>query len=124
VSVTSHRAQAAQRQIQRAIAWATESLELTDQEVGAALGASARSVMRWRDAAHQPSGRHLEAAERLLVLALALDDAFKGDMARMHAWLHEPLPVFKGETPLRRILRGAVDDVVAVVAGVEGGAFA
>lgn len=67
---------------------------------------------------------HVEAAERLLVLAHALEEAFRGDMPRLHAWLHEPLPVFKGRTPLRKIVQGEVDDVIAVVANADIGAFA
>ena len=121
---STYRADAARDQVQRAIEWASGTLELSVQEVGFALGASQRSVARWIDEDNYPSNKHVQAAERILVLAFALHEVFGKDMKRLHAWLHEPLPVFKGRTPLRMILDGAVEDVITVVANVEGGVFA
>ena len=106
------------------MAWARETLELSPQEVGSAIGASERTISRWLAEDNHPSGSHVQAAERLLELAFVLDKAFGRDMHRLHAWLHEPLPVFKGRTPLRTILNGSVEDVITVVANIEGGVFA
>ena len=123
MTTQSHRANAELRQVRRALEWASRDLELSDEEVGGALGASSRSVVRWREALHQPSSRHVQAAERLLELAHALSDVFGKDMARLHDWLHEPLPAFRGRSPLRMIINGHVDDVLTVVANAESGAF-
>lgn len=121
---SSYRAEAALDQVQRAVRWASGTLELSAQEVGHAFGASQRTVVRWIDEANYPSSRHVQAAERILVLAFALHEVFGDDMKRLHTWLHEPLSVFRGRTPLRMILDGGIEDVITVVANVDGGVFA
>jgi hypothetical protein len=121
---SSYRAEAARVQVQRAVKWASGTLELSAQEVGHAFGASQRTVVRWIDAANYPSNKHIQAAERILVLAFALQEVFGNDMKRLHSWLHEPLPAFRGRTPLRMILDGGIEEVITVVANVDGGVFA
>ncbi len=111
-------------QVRKAVRWAGETLELTNQEVGTALGASARSVVRWREGENRPSASHVLAAERLLELAHSLDAVFGSDMERLHAWLHEPLPALSGRTPLRTIINGHTDKLLTVLANVDSGVFA
>jgi len=123
VATTSYRAQAQLRQVKRALEWAENTLELSDAEVGSALGASARSIARWREDRHQPASQHVQAAERLLELAHALDVVFAGDMKRLHAWLHEPIAAFRGRTALRMIADGKLDEVLTTLANVDAGAF-
>ena len=124
MATTSPRADAARRQVQRAVRWASDVLELSAQEVGSAVGASQRTVVRWLDEDHYPSVKHVQAAERLLELAFALQEVFGDDRKRLHAWLHEPLPALKGRTPLRMVLEGATAEVIALLANVEAGVFA
>ena len=123
MATKSYRADAELRQVQRAVKWASSELELSTEEVGQALGASPRSVARWKEADHRPSGRHVQAAEKLLELAHALSDVFGRDMERLHKWLHEPLPALRGRSPLRKILEGQIDDVLVIVANADTGAF-
>lgn len=118
------RARAEVKYVRRAVEWAARALELSDVEVGSALGASPRSVARWRVASHRPSDRHLRAAERLLQLAQAVDSVFQKDMDRLHDWLHEPLPALRGRTPLRAIIDGKIDEVLTILANLDSGAFA
>ena len=124
MSTLTPRATAEVRQVRRAVAWAAQTLELTDTEVAGALGASSRSVARWRGALHRPSERHIHAAERMLELAQALEAVFSDDAQRLHDWLHESLPALRGRTPLRTIIDGRLDDVLTVLANAESGAFA
>jgi hypothetical protein len=124
VSTLSPRKNAQVGQVRRALKWAEDKLELSDTEVGGALGASPRSVARWREALHQPSERHIQAAERLLELAHALDAVFGSDAERLHTWLHESLPALRGRTPLRMIINGNIDDVLTILANIDSGAFA
>ena len=124
MATASYRAQAELRQVKRALDWAENTLELSDAEVGGALGASARSVARWRDERHQPHNEHVLAAERLLEIAEAMNIVFSGDMERLHAWLHEPSRAFRGRTTLRMIAEGKLDDVLTALANVDTGAFA
>lgn len=124
MSTLSPRKNAQIGQVRRALKWAESTLELSDTEMGGALGASPRSVARWREALHQPSERHIQAAERLLELAHALDAVFGSDVERLHAWLHESLPALRGRTPLRMIVSGYIDDVLTILANIDSGAFA
>ncbi len=123
MATASYRAQAELRQVKRALEWAESTLELSDAEVGGALGASARSIARWREARNQPHDQHVQAAERLLEVANALEVVFAGDMERLHAWLHQSVPAFQGRTPLRTIADGKLDDVLTVLANIDTGAF-
>ena len=120
----SPRARAEMRRVRRAVGWAASTLEFSDAEVGGALGASPRSIARWRDELHRPTDRHVLAAERLLELALVLDTAFAKDLERLHHWLHEPLPALDRRTPLRAIADGKIGEVHTVLANVDAGAFA
>lgn len=124
MSTLSPRKNAQVGQVRRALKWAENTLELSDTEVGGALGASPRSVARWREALNQPSERHIQAAERLLELAHALDAVFGADTERLHLWLHEPLPALGRRTPMRMIVNGNLDDVMAILANIDSGTFA
>ena len=112
------------KRVSEAVLWAGRTLELSDQEVGDALGVTGRSIARWREARNQPSGRHVAAAEQLLELAQALDAAFGGDARAMQEWLHQPLPALRRQAPLRAVISGHVGDVLAVLASAESGTFA
>jgi uncharacterized protein (DUF2384 family) len=118
------RAQVELKRVREAVAWAQDELELTDVELGEAIGVSSRSIARWREARNRPSGRHLDAAEQLLELAQALSATFGADRAALQEWLHRPLPALRRRSPLRAIVAGRVADVLAVLAGAESGVFA
>jgi hypothetical protein len=51
-------------------------------------------------------------AETLLALAHATHVVFGEDRDRMQAWLHEPVPVLRGRTPIRLIANGEAAKVV------------
>lgn len=123
MTTQSPRANAELRQVRRAVEWAAEELELTDDEVGGALGASARSVARWREAQHRPSSRHVTAATRLLQLSQALEAVFGNDLQRLHNWLHEPLRAFRGRSALQMVVDGHLDKVLTALANADSGAY-
>ena len=123
MTTESPRAKAELRQVRRAVEWAAGELELTDEEVGGALGASARSVVRWRGAQHRPSSRHVAAATRLLQLSQALDAVFGDDLQRLHGWLHEPLTAFHGRSALQMVVDGELDKVLTALANADSGAY-
>jgi uncharacterized protein (DUF2384 family) len=118
------REQVEMKRVREAVSWAQRELELTDLELGEAIGVSGRSIARWRDARHQPSAKHVMAAEQLLELSHALAAAFGGDHAAMQEWLHQPLPALRRRSPLRAIVAGRVADVLSVLSGADGGVFA
>lgn len=118
------RAHAELKRVREAVGWAQKALELTDDELGGAIGVSSRSIARWREARNRPSPRHVMAAEHMLELAQALDAAFGGDRPALQEWLHEPLPALRRRSPLRAIVAGNVADVISLLASAESGAFA
>jgi hypothetical protein len=119
----SPRKKAESNLVRKAVRYASDTLEFTDQEVGSALGASARSVARWRSANTTPAPRAVVAAERLLELSQALQEVFGDDVEALQAWLHERVPALGRRTPLRAIVDGDIDDVLTVVANTDGGVF-
>jgi hypothetical protein len=120
----SPRAKAEAKQVAAAVSWAEREIELTDSEVAGALGGvSARTVARWREEQQRPQASAVIAAEAILLLAKALDAVFGSDKDRMQAWLHEPLPAFRGRTPLRMIVQGDASKVVTLLANIDAGVF-
>lgn len=121
----SPRANAEVQQVAKAVTWAERELELTDAEIGRALGgASARTVARWRERAQRPHPPAVLSAETLLTLSHALQVVFGSDRERMHAWLQEPVPALRGRTPLRLIAGGEAARVVTLLANIDAGVFA
>ncbi len=121
----SPRAKAEVQQVAKAVTWAERDLELTDVEIGRALGgASTRTVARWRERAQRPHPPAVVAAESLLALSHALQVVFGNDRERMQAWLHEPVPALRGRTPLRLIAGGEAAKVVTLLANIDAGVFA
>jgi uncharacterized protein (DUF2384 family) len=120
----SARARAEAKQVAAAVSWAENAIELTDDEVAGALGGvSTRTVARYREVQQRPQPSTVIAAEILLVLAKALDAVFGNDQDRMQAWLHEPLPAFRGRTPLRMIVQGDAAKVVTLLANIDASVF-
>lgn len=120
----SPRAKAEARQVAKAVSWAAAEIELTDEEMAGALGGvSTRTIARWREAQQRPQQSAVIAAETLLGLAKALEVVFGADKHRMQAWLHEPVPAFRGRTPLRMITQGDAAKVVTLLANIDAGAF-
>lgn len=111
----------------RAIEWARTALGLSYAEIGDAIGASERTVIRWAQQSHPPRREHREQIEKLNELRQLLTTIF-GDSAGDNAtvaqeWLHEPVPMLRGRTPMSLIVKGQIDDVLGVLAGLESGAF-
>ena len=107
----------------RAIEWARTALGLTNAEIGAAVGASERTVIRWLQQAHPPRREHRTRIEKLNELRHLLTSIFGDDEKAAQEWLHEPVPALRGRTPLSLIITGQIDDVIGVLAGLESGAF-
>lgn len=106
----------------RAIGWARSALGLTNAEIGTALGASERTVIRWAQQANPPRREHRDRIEKLNELRHVLSSVFKEDDAARE-WLHEPVPALRGRTPFSLIVRGQMDDVIGLLAGFESGSF-
>ncbi|GJG89731.1 hypothetical protein tb265_49120 [Gemmatimonadetes bacterium T265] len=104
------------------VAWANETLALTFGEIGAVVDADERTVRRWRGSEVAPRTRHQASLEALVDLRHLLEQVFETPAAAA-AWLETPLRGLGGHTPLARVRRGRLQEVVDVLATMESGAF-
>lgn len=107
----------------RAIEWARTYLGLTNAEVGAAVGASERTVIRWVQQTHPPRREHRTRIEKLNELRHLLGSVFGDDDDAAREWMHEPVPALRGRTPFSLVISAQMDDVIGLLAGLESGAF-
>jgi hypothetical protein len=107
----------------RAIEWARDNLELTTAEIGAVLGTTERTVIRWSNRECPPSRRHREAIEQLNELRLLLTDMFGDHSSAVLEWLHDSLPALRGRSPMSFLLKGELADVIGLLATHYSGAF-
>lgn len=107
----------------RAIDWARAVLGLSYTDIGGAVGASERTVIRWAQRSHPPRREHRNRIEKLNEIRQLLTTVFGPDSPAGIEWMHEPLPVLRGRTPLSLVVEGHLDDVIGALAGLESGAF-
>ena len=93
--------------------------ELTHEEVAEIVGASARTVGRWRNGSVVPQP---DARKRLLELAYVADELAKvlkrGDR---NAWLFAPNRLLDHDTPAERIAQGDYRAVMALIEALADG---
>ena len=106
----------------KSVAWMRDTLELSNREIGEALGTSSRTVIRWYNRESCPSPSYRNHLEDFAVLRQLLSEAFRTREA-LHQWLGEPVPALKGRTPLSMILDGNVDSVIELLGTLLAGAF-
>ncbi len=104
------------------VAWAEDALELTDAEIGGALGAGRQTVRRWRSRTAVPSDSHRRALEKVNQLRHLLATEFDTAAAALR-WMHTPLAGFGGRTPLALVTAGEIDRVLAALGTTAAGAF-
>ena len=105
------------------IEWARSELALSMDEIADVLGASPRSVNRWAAREVPPSPEYRDRIEKLSELRYLAETVFQDQKSRV-TWIHSPLPVLKGRTPLGALRKGAWDEVLGILAGLESGSFA
>lgn len=102
--------------------WARTELALSIEEIAEVLGASPRSVNRWVAREVPPSGEYRDRIEKLSELRHLLDAVFSDQKSRV-AWIHSPIPMLKGRSPLSALRKSGWDEVLGILAGLEVGAF-
>ena len=102
--------------------WARNSLELTDLEIGGALGVDRKTVQRWRERRSVPSVTHRRQMERLHQLRHLLETSFRTPEAGQR-WLHTPAPGLSGRTPLGVLGQGELDALIQLLGTLAAGAF-
>ncbi|MEJ7809784.1 MAG: antitoxin Xre/MbcA/ParS toxin-binding domain-containing protein [Gemmatimonadaceae bacterium] len=104
------------------VAWARAELELTDPEIGQALGADRKTVQRWRARKTVPSREHRRRMEKLNQLRHLLETSFRTPEIG-HEWLHRRVPALQGRTPISVLLEGDLDSVISTLGTLASGAF-
>ena len=109
--------------VQNALRAAQRELGLTDAEIGGVVGAHRRTIQRWKhDAQALPSPAHREQMEQITELLYLLRSTFRTmDVAR--EWLHSPVPLLRGRTPISLLRKGEIEEVISVLAGLNSGKF-
>jgi hypothetical protein len=98
-----------------ALEWVERELELTDPEIGLALGVDRKTIYRWRKRESVP------APEQLTQLKWFLENAFRTP-ALGKRWLHQAVPALKGRMPISVLTEGDIDSVTDIPATYACGA--
>ncbi len=107
----------------RAVQALEEGLGLSRGELlASALGASARTVERWRTGQTYPQHEARERLADLLALEGRLGETFVDPEAR-RAWLRSGSSYLGGLTPLEALLAGRADRVRAALEALDSGVF-
>jgi hypothetical protein len=97
-------------------------LQLTDGELAQAVGASPRSVARWRADQTYPQHEARRRLDALDALVRRLDESFKSPEGAA-LWLRAESGYFGGLRPLDALLRGRIDAVDAALEALDAGVF-
>lgn len=102
---------------------AHDRLDLTFEVIGEAVGASKRTILRWRAREAAPRRENEERLARLDELRFWLQEVFGGDRKAAHEWLRTRVRDLNGKTPLETILAGDVERAIEFLATYQTGAF-
>lgn len=109
--------------VRNTLSAAHQELGLSDSEIGAVVGAHRRTIQRWKnDAEAIPSPEHREQMEQITELMYLLRSTFKTTDAAQE-WLHSPVPMLRGRTPISLLRKGEAGQVIGILAGLSSGAF-
>jgi transcriptional regulator with XRE-family HTH domain len=106
----------------RALETLQGGLGLSRGELAGALGASARTVERWRTGQTYPQHEARERLADLLALEGRLGETF-GDPEAARGWLRLGSPYLGGLTPLEALRAGRADRVEAALEALDSGVF-
>ena len=116
------RSQFAAKYAKQSVEWMRENLELTNREIGLALGVTSRTVIRWDNLKSSPSSTHREQLGNINVLRHLLSVSFRTEEAMLE-WMMTPIPALKGRTPLQSVLKGDLEAVIGLLDTLMSGAF-
>jgi uncharacterized protein (DUF2384 family) len=94
---------------------------IRSREVALLLNTTPVTVSRWRQGKAEPQPERRDNLLRLEWLVSQLSEFYPPEEAKL--WLFSPHPMLDGETPADRIRAGGVEDVLAIIAQLQDGAF-
>jgi len=106
----------------RAVETVEGGLGLSRSELAGALGASARTVERWRAGQTYPQHEARERLAELVGVEAHLVETFD-DPESGSAWLRSANPYLGGLTPLEVVRAGRTDRVEAALEALDSGVF-
>jgi putative toxin-antitoxin system antitoxin component (TIGR02293 family) len=104
------------------ITWAHDELGIGYKEIGRVVRASERTVLRWKGRETLASQRHRARLQGLNRLKHLLSRVFQ-EPRGAHEWLHSPVPVLGGRTPISYLREGKLRPVLEVLASFDAGVF-
>ena len=104
------------------LGWVERELELTDPEMGQAIGVDRKTIYRWRKRESAPAPEQRKRVEKLSQLRWFIENAFRTP-AIGKSWLHQAVPALRGRTPLSLLIDGDIDSVLGVLATHVAGAY-
>jgi uncharacterized protein (DUF2384 family) len=106
----------------RAVETVEGGLGLGRGELASALGASARTIERWRAGQTYPQHEARERLAELVAVEAHLVETFDDPESRC-AWLRSGNPYLGGLTPLEVVRAGRTDRVEAALEALDSGVF-
>jgi transcriptional regulator with XRE-family HTH domain len=97
----------------------TDELHLTHDEVASIVGASARTVTRWKHGQSEPRSVPRKRLGELRYVAQEAAGVIEDEHISM--WLFEPNKMLDGDSPADRIRNGRYKDALAVLATLGDG---
>lgn len=104
------------------LGWVERELELSDPEIGQALGVDRKTISRWRKRESVPAPEHRKRMEKLSQLKWLLENAFQTPTVGKR-WLHQAVPALRGRTPISLLMDGDLDSVIGVLTTHMSGAY-
>lgn len=104
------------------IDWAHDELGLNYREIGEAVRAHERTVLRWKARETLAAPKYRERIESLRELRYLLGEVF-ADEESAQTWLRSPVPALRGRTPISYVRAGRIGRIVELLATFQSGAF-
>jgi putative toxin-antitoxin system antitoxin component (TIGR02293 family) len=99
------------------------SLGLSYAELASVLGVDRRTLLRYRKLLNAPSARVRTQMGKIREIDHLLGEIFE-DREGALEWLYSPVPMLQGRRAIDLIRKGALDDVLSILAGLHSGAYA
>lgn len=106
---------------QKAVEDVAKTFSFNYEEVADTLGVDRRTVYRYRRLRSVPTRKVRMRFDRLREIIQLLEGIFETPEAR-RVWLYGSVPLLNGRRPIDLMLRGDLEDVASVLAGLQAGA--
>src|SRR5688572_12463704 len=103
---------------EKTIAWIHDALGFSYSEIANALGTDERTIRRWAHQETVPRSIYQDKLEQIREIRYLLESCFRTATSGLE-WLHEPVPMLRGRTPISYLRTGNFNNVLGVLATME-----